>query len=104
MGQRDANAIYTDARAPKQYKYPTPAGVAAGYRGHEECEVENDAHVVRPTSWPPRPKGVTDFAPTMDLLCELCGCHVLAEAAHATGQLKGVKVILPEPAPVSAAR
>jgi hypothetical protein len=32
MGQRDANAIYTDARAPKQYKYPTPAGVAAGYR------------------------------------------------------------------------
>jgi hypothetical protein len=50
MGQRDANAIYTDARAPKQYKYPTPAGVAAGYRGHEECEVENDAHVVRPTS------------------------------------------------------
>ena len=61
-----------------------------------QCEVEHDAHEVHPTSWPPRRLSAMDMNPTMALTCVRCGCQCLAEAGHATGDIAGIKVVLPE--------
>lgn len=83
MGQRQPKG---PPKAPSPYKYQSVA----------ECEEHEDQHVVKPTSWPPRRIGNIVGDPSMSLRCELCGGWLVVYKAHATGELAGVKVIMPE--------
>lgn len=70
-----------------------------GIRPHEQCEMqEDDTHEVHPTSWPPPRIGNIGGDPSVTLRCVHCGAWVITYAGHATGQMKGVRVVLPEPA------
>ena len=82
MGQRKRTA---ELPPPSEFKY---ANVV-------ECEENEDAHVVRPTVWPPRRQGNQAGDPSVPLQCTLCSGWVITYEGHATGQLPGVKVILP---------
>ena len=66
------------------------------YQSVAECEENEDHHVVRPSSWPPRRTGNMAGDPYLSLQCELCAGWLVVYRAHATGDMPGVKVILPE--------
>jgi len=66
------------------------------YQSVAECEENEDQHVVKPSSWPPRRIGNIVGDPSLSLQCQLCAGWVIVYKAHATGELPGVKVIMPE--------
>lgn len=83
MGQRPASALPT---RPTHGTWDTFVA----------CEVEHNAHEVHPTAWPPKRYNAMDMNPSMALPCVRCGAQCLAEAGHATGELPGIHVVLPE--------
>lgn len=86
----------TIERPKSPYKYT--GDINANIRPHEQCEMSepDGKHQVSPTSWPPRrTRGQVD-EPSMSLICDLCGTNVIVYAEHATGELDGVRVILPK--------
>ena len=83
MPQREKKIV---AVVPTQFRYQSVV----------ECEENEDHHVVRPSSWPPRRTGTMAGDPHLSLQCELCAGWVIVYKGHATGELRGVKVILPE--------
>ena len=83
MGQRNANAL------PQKQ----PGGT---WDTFIECEVNHDTHEVHPTVWPPVPVNNGDANPSMALPCVRCGCMNIVYRGHATGELKGVSVVLPQ--------
>lgn len=83
---------------PNGYKYK---GIKdENLRPHEQCEInEDDTHEVRPTTWPPPRLGNLGGDPSLSLQCVHCGAWLVVYSGHATGRLKGIRVVLPEPAP-----
>lgn len=68
-------------------------------RPHEQCEMENDdTHEVHPTVWPPQRVGNQGGTPTVTLQCVHCGAWCIAQREHATGELPGLRVVLPQSA------
>ena len=68
------------------------------YKSVAECEenTPDGKHIVRPTAWPPQRLGRHSGEPSMALSCELCNGRVIVYAKHATGEIDGVTVILPD--------
>ena len=91
MAQRQRTT--TQERSPYKYQGIKDENI----RPHEECEMNEDGHVVKPTRWPPPRLGGVGGDPSLDLRCTLCGVNLVVYAGHATGELPGVTVILPEP-------
>jgi hypothetical protein len=60
-----------------------------------DCEENNLKHLVRPSVWPPSRIGITAGEPSVSLQCERCSAWCITYAAHATGALGGVEVIVP---------
>ena len=83
MGQRDASAL------PARPLNKT-------WDDFISCEVTFDAHEVHPTTWPPPRLGTTPGDPSMALPCVRCGANCIVYKAHATGEMRGITVILPE--------
>jgi hypothetical protein len=89
-----------------------PAGAdATGYkykgskdeniRPHEQCEMQSDdTHEVHPTTWPPPRIGNQGGDPSISLQCVYCGAWCIVYKGHYTGELKGIRVVLPEPVAV----
>lgn len=63
-----------------------------------KCEIEHDTHEVHPTHWPPQRFNASDLNPSMSLPCVRCGVNCIVYRGHATGQMKGITVVLPEAA------
>jgi hypothetical protein len=78
---------------------PVPVKSEFKYENHIDCEMNEDQHVVKPSNWPPFQVGRLGELPSMALQCVLCNCHLVVYEKHATGELKGVKVLLPEQQP-----
>ena len=83
MGQRDPSAL-----PAKQHGGTWDDFIA--------CEVAHDTHEVHPTVWPPPRLGNQVGDPSMALPCVRCGAISIVYEGHATGQLKGVTVVLPK--------
>ena len=82
MGQRNASAL--------------PAKPEGGtWDTFIQCEVEHDEHEVHPTTWPPPRTGNIAGDPSMNLVCVRCGTNCPTYVGHATGKIKGIKVVLP---------
>ena len=97
MGQRPkTKQAFTEDAANYQYK----GDLNAGIRPHEECEMEQDAHRVKPKTWPPVRLGNQQGEPYIDARCIDCGAWLQVYSAHATGDLGGIEVILPKSAAV----
>ena len=81
-------------RSPFKYK----GDLNANLRPHEQCESEEEdgRHQVSPKTWPPTRKGHESGEPSLSLTCDLCGVNLVVYAGHATGELEGVRVLLPE--------
>ena len=97
MGQRPRQ----NAPAPtgeRDYRYK--GDVNANIRPHEQCEMEQDAHVAKPKTWPPVKIGNQLGEPYVEARCQDCGAWLQVYAGHATGALKGIRVVLPQAAPV----
>ncbi len=78
-----------------QRQRTTPQGVREfKYLSVIECEENEDQHVAKPRSWPPRRQGNQTGDPSMALRCELCNCHLVVYKGHATGDMPGIKVDL----------
>jgi hypothetical protein len=74
-------------------------------RPHEQCEMENDdTHEVHPTTWPPPRIGTQGGDPSVSLRCVHCGAWLVVYQGHATGEMQGIRVVLPESAPVEERR
>ena len=80
MGQRAKTAEV----APSSYKYPSM----------EACEEQEDAHQFTPKAWPPRKLVNQIEEPSIGGRCDLCGCHLTVYSGHATGEIKGIRVVL----------
>ena len=78
---------------------PAPPPGEFKYASYIECEEKQHAHRVTPTVWPPQRINAGDFNPTVALPCLDCGCVCIVYAAHATGELPGIEVILAKPSP-----
>ena len=91
MGRRQARVV-----EPSQYKYA--GNKDEGIRPHEQCETEepDGKHEVHPTAWPPPRIGNQPGDPSMSLPCVLCGANLIVYKRHATGEMDGVRVVLPE--------
>ena len=85
---------------PRPYKYMGDKD--QGIRAHEQCEMAEENHVAKPAHWPPVRKGRQGEDPYVECLCVNCGVNLQVYAQHATGELGGVKVILPQPKKASA--
>lgn len=80
--------------APSKYKYTGHFEGGDWIPPHVECEEAGD-HQVTPTLWPP-PRTARDAAdPHINVRCDLCGAHLAVYEGHATGQMGGVTVVLP---------
>jgi hypothetical protein len=66
------------------------------YQSVEACEEAEDFHVVTPKTWPPVRIGNQGGDPYLSAQCELCGGWLIVYRGHATGEMKGIKVNLPE--------
>lgn len=91
MGRR---AILPPA-PPSPYKYT--GSKDEGIRPHEQCEMSepDSKHQVTPKSWPPARLGHQVGDPSVSLRCDLCGVNLVVYEKHATGEMDGVRVILP---------
>jgi hypothetical protein len=96
MGQRPKQG--SPAVAGRDYKYQGIKDI--NLRPHEQCEQEEDNHVVYPTVWPPQRIGNQGGDPYVSLQCVNCGAWCLVHKGHYTGEMKGIRVVLPEPAAV----
>lgn len=83
MGQRQASDT---PKVNGDYKYPNLVA----------CEEHEDFHVVKPNVWPPPRIGHFGGDPSLSAVCELCGCNLVVYQGHATGEIPGIKVILPK--------
>lgn len=80
MGQRQK----TGPTEVRKYKYTSVV----------ECEENEDAHVFSPNMWPPKKMVNQMEEPALAGRCDLCGCHLMVYAGHATGELRGIRVNL----------
>ena len=64
------------------------------YQSVAECEENEDFHIARPTSWPPRRTGNMTGDPYLSTQCILCAGWLIVYKAHATGEMNGIKVDL----------
>ena len=82
MGQRSETALPTRP-------------IAKTWDDFIQCEVTRDEHEVHPTVWPPPRTGTIAGDPSMALPCVHCGATSIVYKGHATGELRGVRVVLP---------
>ncbi len=83
MGQRDASAL------PARPSNKT-------WDDFVQCEVDYDEHEVHARTWPPPRLGNQGGDPSISLPCVRCGTNCIVYQGHATGELKGITVVLPE--------